>query len=1340
MTSRFGKTYSRKGGEANSKFDEVFSNKKATLSTKWGETTYKAQLGSKRPLQKPEVVELLKRPRIEDDDSSEDPFGFDSDDESNPVTSHCVPQSEPAEGEASNTPPATTTVPVDNSRNSTATGKQTLSNEGAEKSSQSLYRSKSDSNQKPIAQSSVTETVPKDPYVEWSLIGTQRSSTSTSMDPLQEKDSAEAPEFSRDSQSSSSQDGLSAGMKSAQQEAQAEPVDNLPPSPFLLRPSNTRKYIRPKPNKASDVPDASAACDVKLPVAASVPAALKPNSVSAASGSGGANASTTAAKPAGRGRVRDYTVLHPSCLSVCNVTIQDSIERSMDELITSTPPTDLRAVGRLRKKADVPPTKPNRFRTTQSKSKKETKLEFFGFEDKGDQEGEDGADPTAGGSSYKIKYFGFDDLSESDSDEEDGTRVKEKRKAKKAAAAAVAAMAVSVDSPQPSDSQDSQSSSNTDILEFSDDSNLGGSEEQKGRSGKQADTSKEIGRKIFSGPKKSPAKAVYNARHWNQPEPEEIPLPPLACAHTAPASISSGSSKDTNSHKDDGLFKAPPPPPKVIKSVTIPTQPYQDIVTALKCRKEHKELYTVVHNVKHFNDVVEFGENQEFTDDFEYLETGLKSSQPLNTRCLSIISLAARCAMPSFRMHLRARGKVAQVFKMLNDAPLHPNLALCTASLMYILSRDRLNMDLDRASLELMIRLLELEHDHSGHHQDQLTAKEMTKVKEKIRKLCETVHNKHLDLENITSCHLAMETLLSLTSKRAGDWFKEELRLLGGLDHIVDKVKECVQNLSQEDDKEKLVSSLWGAERCLRVLDSVTVQNPENQGYLIAYKDSQLIVSSARGLRYCEDMIQRYSREVKSSLCSSGTALPHCSFSNVGKAVEDCMRAVIGVLLNLTHDNEWGSTKTGEQDRLIITALNCVLRVPRYIPQEQRFDIRVLGLGLLINLVEYSARNRHCLVDMEFTSSTSHEGIQGEAGGEETQTPECIQGEAGGEETQTPEGIQGEAGGEETQTPEGIQGEAGGEETQTPEGIQGEAGGEETQTPEGIQGEAGGDQTPEGIQGEAGGEETQTPEGIQGEAGGEETQTPEGIQGEAGGEETQTPEGIQGEAGGEETQTPEGIQGEAGGEETQTPEGIQGEAGGDETQNPEQFLASTDPATAALTEGEAEKKTKGSSSSALAALVQFFLERERAAILAEAQTDDLISEPPKPQDQSGEWQETSGEIQWVAAETNDSENDKEKDIKKDEEDEELDLNKALQHAGKHMEDSIVASYTALLLGCLCQGSQVNVTTVRENLPKGDFSIMTEMLKKFLNFMNLTCAFGTTGHKSISRVIDYLDHC
>lgn len=644
-------------------------------------------------------------------------------------------------------------------------------------------------------------------------------------------------------------------------------------------------------------------------------------------------------------------------------------------------------------------------------------------------------------------------------------------------------------------------------------------------------------RRIFSAHKKSPTKAVYNARHWTVDSEEEPPAS-VSKPPSAPASTVSSSSKAPVSEpdKDQGLFKAPAPPPKVTKCVKVPSDPCQDTVTTLKCNKEHKELYTVVQHVKHFNDVVEFGENQEFTDDFEYLATGLKTGQPANTRCLSVISLATRCAMPSFRMHLRARGKVAQVFKTLNDAPQHPNLALCTAALMYILSRDRLNMDLDRSCLDLMIRLLELDQDQtSAPDTVQLSAREIAKMKEKIRKLCDMVHNKHLDLQNITTGHLAMETLLSLTSKRAGDWFKEELRLLGGLDHIVDKVKECVDHLN-EDDTEKLGASLWGAERCLRVLESVTVHNPENQGYLIAYKDSSLIVSSAKALRRCEQMIQTYTSEESSQRA-------------VNKAVQDCMRAIIGVLLNLTHDNEWGSTKTGEQDDLINTALNCVLTVPQYLPQETRFDIRVLGLGLLINLVEYSARNRYAVMEMEM------------------QTGPCD---------------------------------------------------------------------------------------------------------------------------------------------------------------------STVIQNYSLSTG---------SMSAIAALVQLFLQRERAAVLAEAQTDDLIKEAPKPAlDQSGEWRETGGEIQWVANDNHNDNNADKQEKKKDEEDEELDLNKALQHAGKHMEDSIVASYTALLLGCLCQGSSMNVTTVRENLPKGDFSIMTEMLKKFLNFMNLTCDVGTTGQKSISRIIDYLEHC
>ncbi|NXH16229.1 WAPL protein, partial [Bucco capensis] len=1197
MTSRFGKTYSRKGGNGSSKFDEVFSNKRTTLSTKWGETTFMAKLGQKRPSVKPDISEVPKKPKVEDE-VTEDPFGFDSDEESLPVSSKNVSQAKSSSqlepGEVAQSEDLTPLLETNSRINHPDSGENIASskglsldntvpllkekstgknvedgeskgssaklvtadkiqnlNEDNEKNSHFIYENAEDSNK---TNAETTETPgynidAKDLPDSWDSHmgkpGDSPSEISQTKGPLRthlyewedETEDTRTGEYVLDFDS----EHLSE-MKSKDEECDKEDTENPKEAiseelvQTIPRPSNCRTYCRSnkaKPQGATNFDKLMDGTSQSL---------SKANNES----NDGLNPARKVSLSSGTsfrgtvGRTRDYTVLHPSCLSVCNVTIQDTMER-MDEF-TTTAPTDLGEAGRLRKKADIATTKTTtRFRPSNTKSKKDVKLEFFGFDDQDEGGGDEGASRSSGSSNYKIKYFGFDDLSESE-DEDEEWQIAERKANKKRSRTAPSSSIQSTTDSNENCTQDSQLTTNADLTEFSEDAS-GVPEGNKKSTNKQGDKSKENTRKIFSGPKRSPTKAVYNARHWNQPESEALPAPPVLKTASVPVRLSSKEAI----HKDDGVFKAPAPPPKVIKTVTIPTQPYQEIVTALKCRKEDKELYTVVQHVKHFNDVVEFGENQEFTDDIEYLLSGLKSNQPLNTRCLSVISLATKCAMPSFRMHLRAHGMVAMVFKTLDDSQHHQNLSLCTAALMYILSRDRLNMDLDRASLDLMIRLLELEQDASSAKL--LNEKDMNKIKEKIRRLCETVHNKHLDLENITTGHLAMETLLSLTSKRAGDWFKEELRLLGGLDHIVDKVKECVDHLSSDENEEKLVASLWGAERCLRVLESVTVHNPENQSYLIAYKDSQLIVSSAKALQHCEELIQRYNRAEDSICLPDNKPLPHQNVTNhVGKAVEDCMRAIIGVLLNLTNDNEWGSTKTGEQDGLIGTAMNCVLQVPKFLPQEQRFDIRVLGLGLLINLVEYSARNRHCLVNMETSCSF------------------------------------------------------------------------------------------------------------------------------------------------------------------------------------DSFCAG---------EGDDSLKMTGQID-AVQALVQLFLERERAAQLAESQTDELIKEAPTAQhDKSGEWQETSGEIQWVSTEKPDSAEEKDK---KEEDDEELDLNKALQHAGKHMEDCIVASYTALLLGCLCQESPINVTTVREYLPEGDFSIMTEMLKKFLSFMNLTCAVGTTGQKSISRVIEYLEHC
>ncbi|XP_018427461.1 PREDICTED: wings apart-like protein homolog [Nanorana parkeri] len=1204
MTSRFGKTYSRKGGNGNSKFDEVFSNKRTTLSTKWGETTFVAKVSQKRQNHKPDVPDTHKKPKLDDDDLTEDPFGFDSDDESKPVSSKNISQPKSASQQSLDhlgVSVSENSAPLfeENSKTDNAISAETTVSCRFFSFDSTLHGLKEKNANKVIEDGKRLHSSPKK-----NITGNLHSFT-------EDKNSSLPKKADHDGKKSTGT--LPSGLSTKSCNSSKQPVESLISS-FAAETDNWDSDLSPKRSDSpgqkehttssqklllydwdeltedhSYIPNFDLNDDEDSPLepkaeedgqcaeeqienpeeqtsedvvqggvklgncrtycrsnkttkssqgSSSFDRLLDGSSFSTAKSNNATERANTVNRSSGTnttGRTRDYTVLHPSCLSVCNVTIQDSMERGTDEF-TASPSTDLGEAGRLRKKADIATAKTTtRFRPGNTKSKKDAKLEFFGFDDQDDGCSDEGGSKPFGQSSYRIKYFGFDDLSESDDDEDDDGWHPKERKSKKKPMSAEYTLLSDMPSSGVNKHVQNIDSSNID----SGDDMYAVPEVFKKPASRSGDKGKDGARKIFSGPKRSPTKAVYNARHWNQPE-SELPAAPVFKAQSAPPKPS-----EAPCPKDDGVFKAPAPPPKVIKTVTIPTQPYQDIVTALKCRKEHKELYTVVQHVKHFNDVVEFGENQEFTDDIEYLLSGLKCSQPINTRCLSVISLATKCAMPSFRMHLRAHGMVAMVFKTLDDSQHHPNLALCTAALMYILSRDRLNMDLDRASLDLMIRLLEMEHELTSKHMNE---KDMIKIKEKIRKLCETVHNKHLDLENITTGHLAMETLLSLTSKRAGDWFKEELRLLGGLDHIVDKVKECANHLGSDEIEDKLVAFLWGAERCLRVLESVTVHNPENQSYLIAYKDSQLIAASAKALRHCEEFIQRYNRAEDTICIPHNETLPHHNpSSHVGKAVEDCMRAIIGVLLNLTNDNEWGSTKTGEQDNLISTALNCVLQVPKFLPQEQRFDIRVLGLGLLINLVEYSARNRHCLVNMQTIQSYDsfdEEGVIGQVG-------------------------------------------------------------------------------------------------------------------------------------------------------------------------------------------------------AVQALVQLFLEREQAALLAESQTDELIKEVPAAQpDKSGQWQESGGEIQWVSAEKspNAEENPNPEEPKKEEEDEELDLNKALQHAGKHMEDCIVASYTALLLGCLCQESPSNVTTVRNHLPNGDFSIMTEMLQKFLSFMNLTCAVGTTGQKSISRVIEYLEHC
>jgi hypothetical protein len=78
---------------------------------------------------------------------------------------------------------------------------------------------------------------------------------------------------------------------------------------------------------------------------------------------------------------------------------------------------------------------------------------------------------------------------------------------------------------------------------------------------------------------------------------------------------------------------------------------------------------------------------------------------------------------------------------------------------MFVMSQDQLNMDLDRASLELMLNLLDTDASHMNAldtlmQQGGISCSQLEKNKQKVREVCAEIkskgHAKHLNLDNIT--------------------------------------------------------------------------------------------------------------------------------------------------------------------------------------------------------------------------------------------------------------------------------------------------------------------------------------------------------------------------------------------------------------------------------------------------------------------------------------------------------------------------------------------------------------------------------------------------------------
>lgn len=403
------------------------------------------------------------------------------------------------------------------------------------------------------------------------------------------------------------------------------------------------------------------------------------------------------------------------------------------------------------------------------------------------------------------------------------------------------------------------------------------------------------------------------------------------------------------------------PQPKLTRFVKQPTGANkfdEEPVTSVRCERKAKEYYTVVRNVKTAHQIQEFGEYQEINDDVDYFLEALQPHNQISTRCLSAIKLASKCMTPGFRMHVRAHGVVTKFFKALSDAHKDLSLGLCTSAIMFILSQDALNMDLDRDSLELMMNLLEVDET------DPVYLPEITSYnrnKKTVTELCEEIKNQgkatHLNMESISAGTLAMETLLSLTSKRAGEWFKEELRNLGGLEHIIKVICDCCTQITASEKSDSisvswtpsLLENLKTIERCLRVLENVTQLNEQNQNFILTFGSGKAITTLFTLYKLCD-------REI----CLHPTT-DLTSKNNPGVILRDALIPTLKVLINITHpfdSNANGSALIGKRHEIFDTSFHILLQAPNYIPERCVFELSMLVLLLLINLTMHTVDNR----------------------------------------------------------------------------------------------------------------------------------------------------------------------------------------------------------------------------------------------------------------------------------------------------------------------------------------------------------------------------------------------
>ncbi|CAG8439903.1 14437_t:CDS:10 [Funneliformis mosseae] len=368
---------------------------------------------------------------------------------------------------------------------------------------------------------------------------------------------------------------------------------------------------------------------------------------------------------------------------------------------------------------------------------------------------------------------------------------------------------------------------------------------------------------------------------------------------------------------------------------------------ALKHYKSRKKIL-----LKSSRELREVGDNTSFTDEMDYIFGGIEN-RSINVRRNSVMDLLSKLLDGDFLLKIRAHNYISKIYTILDrnqDSDKNSSIHLIK----------------EHDFVGFIVNLLNSSSDPLSTDYDSLKKSEKLLVddfKEIILKSTIFKENSQISLKSIA---LRILSSLSTLKTRHENEIKRRMRTSGGLLAVIKILKselELVDGLlsaiengksSQQDTLDfKLI------EQCLKILECATLFCSENQIYIV--EDRDILHMLLELLLYCQVESFDNSAEVLSF-------------------VLECLLATLKVLINLTNENLSACQYVGSQLGMsILMRLATVGQLPREesiinntVPfmmeidsiensesvDAIKFDVLLLSIGLLINLVETDPNNQ----------------------------------------------------------------------------------------------------------------------------------------------------------------------------------------------------------------------------------------------------------------------------------------------------------------------------------------------------------------------------------------------